>query len=147
MKRINFNQRPTPVARGSSRATCKISLNACGDWWWLCLYPLVSPTWLYSESVAFLCPLRSHYHAISSGVNHNATAREQLLPSPSLAGSQTWVSSTTRGQRLTFGGQPLLPHSMCRAQGWGHLRANLGFGVFWFIPPLLSKSIFGQSPI
>ena len=38
----------------------------------------------------------------------------QHFPSPSLAGSQTWVSSTTRGRRLTFGGQPLLPHSMGR---------------------------------
>ena len=54
----------------------------------------------------------------------------QHIPSPSLAGSQTWVSSTTRGRRLAFGGQPHLPHSMGREQGWGHLRANLGFGVF-----------------
>ena len=52
----------------------------------------------------------------------------QHIPSPSLAGSQTWVSSTTRGRRLTFGGQSLLPHSMGREQGWGHLRANPGFG-------------------
>ena len=29
--------------------------------------------------------------------------RWQLLTSPSLAGSQTWVSITTRGRRLTFG--------------------------------------------
>ena len=35
--------------------------------------------------------------------------RWQLLSSPSLVGSQTWVSSTTRGRRLTFGGQPLYP--------------------------------------
>ena len=59
----------------------------------------------------------------------------QHFPSPSLAGSQTWVSSTTRGRRFAFGGQPLLPHSMGREQGWGHLRATPGFGVFWFIPP------------
>ena len=71
----------------------------------------------------------------------------QHIPSPSLAGSQTWASSTTRGRRLTFGGQPLLPHSMGRKQGEGHLRANLGFGVFWFIPPFLSKPIFGQPPL
>ena len=71
----------------------------------------------------------------------------QHIPSPSLAGSQTWVSSTTRGRRLAFGGQPLLPHSMGREQGWGHLRATPGFGVFWFIPPLLSKPIFGQPPL
>ena len=70
----------------------------------------------------------------------------QHLPSPSLAGSQTLVSSTTRGRRLTFGGQPLLPHSMGKEQGWGYLRVTPGFGVFWFIP-LLSKPIFGQPPL
>ena len=32
MKRINFNQRPTPVARGSSRATCE---NSTKHMWWL----------------------------------------------------------------------------------------------------------------
>ena len=32
-------------------------------------------------------------------------------------------------------GHPLLPHSMGREQGWGHLRANPWFRVFWFIPP------------
>ena len=48
-------------------------------------------------SLQSLCP------ALSSGVNHNASARRRLLPSPSLACSQTWVSSTTRGRRLTLG--------------------------------------------
>ena len=71
----------------------------------------------------------------------------QHFPFLSLAGSQTWASSTTRGRRLTFGGHPLLPHSMGREQGWGHLRAIPGFGVFWFIPLLLSKPIFGQPPL
>ena len=60
-----------------------------------------------------------------------------LPPSPSLVGSQTWVASTTRGRRLIFGGHPQLLHSMGSEQGWDHLRANLGFGVFWFIPSLL----------
>ena len=109
MKRINFNQRPTPVARGSSRATYKNSLNACGNWCRLFLFPLVSPTWLCSESVVFLCPFQSLYHVLSSGVNHNANDRGWLLPSPSLADSQTWVSSTTRGRRFAFWGLPLYP--------------------------------------
>ena len=43
----------------------------------------------------------------------------QHIPSPSLAGSQTWVSSTTRGRRFAFEGQPQLPHSMGREQGMG----------------------------
>ena len=35
MKGINFNQRPTPVARWSPEPHAKIPLNACGNWWWL----------------------------------------------------------------------------------------------------------------
>ena len=30
-----------------------------------------------------------------------------------------------------------LPHQWVGSQGLGHLRANLGFGIFWLIPPLL----------
>ena len=62
--------------------------------------------------------------------------RWQLLPSPSLAGSQTWcpVPPVVEGWHS---GQPLIPHSMGKEQGWGHLRANPGFGVLWIIPPLL----------
>ena len=36
---------------------------------------------------------------------------------------------------------------MGREQEWGHPRATPGFGVFWFIPPLQSKPIFGQPPL
>ena len=129
------------VARGSSRATCE---NSTKRMWWL-VVTVVCTLWFLRPDIArsllfYLCPLQSLCHALSS-------ARRQHFPSPSLAGSQTWVSSTTRGRRLTFGGQPLLPHSMGREQGWGHMRANPGFGVFWFIPPLLSKPIFGQPPL
>ena len=35
--------------------------------------------------------------------------------------------------KIIIRGQPLLPHSISREQGWGHLIATLGFGVFWFI--------------
>ena len=112
----------------------------------------VCTLWFLRPDVArsllwYLCPLQSLCHALSSGVNHIASARRQHFPSPSLASSQTWVSSTTRGRRLTFGGQSLLPHSMDREQGCSRLRANPGFGVFWFILPLLSKPIFGQPPL
>ena len=94
-----------------------------------CVYTL----WFLRPDVArsllwYLCPLQSLCHALSSRVNHNASARRQHFSSPSLAGSQTWVSSTTRGRRLTFGGQPLLLHSMGKEQGWGHLRATPGLG-------------------
>ena len=71
------------------------------------------------------------------GVNHNVTTRTWLLSSPSFVDSQTWVSSTTRGQRLTFRGQPPYLIQWVGLQGWSHLRANPGFEEFWFIPPLL----------
>ena len=103
---------------------------------------------LYARSLLFcLCPFLSLCHVLSSRIKHNAFSRGWLLSSPSLACSHIWASSTIRGRRLTFWGQPLLLHSMGREQGWGHLRANLRFRVFWFIPLLLSKPIFGQPPL
>ena len=108
--------------------------------WFLCLM-LLGVSWnAFVPSRAFI--LRSPLELIIMPL-----LGWQHLSSPSLAGSQTWVSSTTRGRRLAFGGQPLLLHSMGREQGWDHLRATQGFGVFWFIPPLLSKPIFGQPPL
>ena len=113
-----------------------VSMSACPLWF---LQPFCAWSLLFC-----LCPFLSHCPTLSSRIKHKAFSRGQLLSTPSLAGSQTWVSSTTRGRRLTFGVQPLPPHSMGREQGWVHLRANLGFGVFWFISLLLSKPIFGQ---
>ena len=148
MRRINFNKRPTPVARDPPEPHAKIPLNACSDWCRLCLFPLVSPTWLCSESVVMPLSLQSLCHALSSGVSHNATAR--------MAASSTSVHFWQPDLAFQYHpwpkveilrGQPLLPHSMDRAQGWGHLRATPEFGVFWFIPPLLSKPIFGQPPL
>ena len=135
MKGINFNQSPTHLASGSSRATCENSTERM----WKLVVTVPVPSGFSDLMVLgvcneFLCPLQSLCHALSSGVNNNTTARMAASPSPSLAGSQTRVSITTRGRRLTFERQPLLPHSMGREQGWGHLGANLGFGIFWFIP-------------
>ena len=142
---LNFNQKPTPVARDPPEPHAKIPLNEFGDWWWLCLYPLVSPPDCARSLLRCLCHLQSLCHELSSKVNHKTTARRQFLPSPPLTGSHTWcpVPPWFRVVR----GQSLLPHSMGREQGWDHLRANPGFGVFWFIPPLLSKPIFGQPPL
>ena len=148
MKRINFNQRPIPEARGYSRATCENSTKRM----WRLVVTVSVPSGFSDLILLGVCCDAS----VSSRVFVMRSPLEliimpllgwQLLPSPSLTGSHTWVSSTTRGRRLTFGEQPLLPHSMGREQGWGHLRANLGFGVFWFIPPLLSEPIFGQPPL
>ena len=78
MRSINFNQRPTPLARWSSRATC-------GNWCRLCQFPLVSPTWLFSESVEMPLSLQSLCPALSSGVSDNVTVRgsfSHLRPLP-----------------------------------------------------------------
>ena len=50
-----------------------------------------------------LCPFLSLFPALSSRIKHNAFSRGRLLSSPLLAGSQTWVSSTTSDRRLAFG--------------------------------------------
>ena len=98
------------------------------------LYPLVSHAWLCSESVVPLS-LQSLCHALSSGANHNSTARRWLLSSPSLAGSHTWCPIPPWFRVIR--GWPLYPIQWVESQGWDHLRANLGFGEFWFILPLL----------
>ena len=85
---------------------------------WL-ISPLVS-SWLPLKYVS-LGPLRSLCHALSSGVNLKHMGR--LLPSPSLVGSQTWVSRTARGLRFTFEGQFLTPFNGLRAR-MEPLRAN-----------------------
>ena len=138
MKRINFNQRPTPVARGSSRDTCD---NSTERMWELVLTESV-PSGFSDLIVLGVCcnayvPSRAFVKRSPLELVIMPLLGWQLLPSSSLAGSQTRVSSTTRGRRLTFERHPLLLHSMGIEQGWDHLRANPGFGVFWFIPLLL----------
>ena len=136
MKGINFNQRSTPVARGSSRATCENSTERMWE-----LVSTVSVPSGFSDLIVLgvCCDASVSFRAFVMRSPLELIIMPllgwQLLPSPSLVGSQTWVSSTTRGRRLTIGGQPLLLHSMGRKQGWDHLRANPGFGEFWFIPP------------
>ena len=135
-------------SQGSSRATCENSTKRTWIWWWLWSVPSGFSTWCCSESVVSTSvPSRAFVLRSPLELIIMTLPGWQHFPSSSLAGSQTWVSSTTRGRRLIFGGQSHLPHSMGREQGWGHLRANPGFGVFWFIPPLLSKPIFGQPPL
>ena len=52
-----------------------------------------------------------------------------------------------RGRRLAFGGAVALPYSKGSAQGWGSPESYSGVWGYWFIPPLLSKPIFGQPPL
>ena len=49
--------------------------------------------------------------------------------------------------KVRFGGQPPHPIQWARPQGWGHLRANPWFRVFWFISSLLAEPIFSQPPL
>ena len=51
-----------------------------------------------------------------------------------------------RGRRLAFGGQWFNPIQRGQPKDEGRPRATPGFGGYWFIPPLLSKPIFGQPP-
>ena len=104
MKRINFNQRPTPVARKFSRATCENSTKRM----WQMVVTVSVPSGFSSLILLGVCcqssvlsrafVLRSPLELIIMPL-----LGWQLLSSPSLAGSQTWVSSTTRGRRLIFG--------------------------------------------
>ena len=147
MKRINFIQRPTPAARGP-RATRK---NSTKRMWWL-VVTVVCTLWflrliLLGVCWKFLCPLQSLCPALSSGVNHNATARMAALHIYFPCRQPDLGVQYHPWSKVDIRGQPHLPHSMGSEQGWGHLRANPGFGVFWFIPPLLSKPIFGQPPL
>ena len=52
MKRINFNQRPTPVARGSSRATCE---NSTKRMWWLVVTVVCTLLWFLRLMLLGVC--------------------------------------------------------------------------------------------
>ena len=147
MRRINFNQRPTTVARGSSRATYDNSIKRM----WELVSTVSAPSGfsdlICSESVVNPLSSSEPLSCASSGVSHNATARIAASPisvscrQPDLGVQyHPWSKVDIRGTASTT-------HSMGREQGWDHLSANPGFGVFWFIPPLLSKTILGQPPL
>ena len=153
MKGINFNQRPTPVARGSPRATCENSTERM----WELVVTVVCTLWflrLMLLGVCWISSVPSRAFVLRSPLELIIMPRARMAALPiSVPCRQPdlRVSSTTPDLSITvegsFGGQPLIPHSMGIEQGWGHLRATPGFGVFWFIPPLLSKPIFGQPPL
>ena len=108
MKRINFNQRPTSVARGSSRATCENSTKHM----WRLVSTVSVPSGFSDLILLGVCckssvlsrafVLRSPLELIIMSL-----IGWQLLPSPSLTGSHTWcpVPPWFRVVR----GQPLLP--------------------------------------
>ena len=108
------------------------------------------PLWFLQPYVSGVCCIAS----VSSGV-FVLRSPPELSIMPSTEGSFSHLRplpAATPGVQYhrglgLFGGQPLLLHSMGREQGWVYLRATPEFGVFWFIPPLLSKPIFGQPPL
>ena len=116
MKGINFNQRPTPVAKGSSRATCENSTERMWE-----LVSIVSVLSGFSDLIVFgVCCGAS----VSSGAFVMCSPLELVIMLLLGWQSQTWLSNH-HGRRLIFGGSLF---SMGREQGWDHLRANLGFG-------------------
>ena len=84
-----------PRSQGSSRTTCE---NSTKRMWWLVMtlsIPSVSPTWSARSLLPILCHLQSLCPALSSGVNHNATARMAASPTSVPYRQPHLVSSTT----------------------------------------------------
>ena len=148
MKGINFNQRPTPIARGSSRAPCE---NSTKRMWGLVLTVSVPSSFsvlmLLGVCCDCLCPSRGFVLRSPLELIIMPTARMAALPTSVSCRQPDLSVQYHPWSKVDIRGQPHLSHSMGREQGWGHLRATTGFGVFWFIPPLLSKPIFGQPPL
>ena len=102
----------------------------------LCL-PEFSQSLVPSRAVVLCSPL---------GLSINAFRRGSFFTPQSLAGSQNWVSSTTSGQRVTFGDCLHTLFKGTRAKDrttWELIRG----WVFWFIPLLLAEPIFCQPPL
>ena len=104
MKGINFNQRPTPVAKGSSRAICEDSIERMWELMSTVSVPSGFSILIVVLGVCCNSSVPSRAFAMSSPLELiiMPLLRWQLLSSPSLAGIQTLVSNTTRGRRLTF---------------------------------------------
>ena len=96
--------RGQPCSQRSSRATCENSTKRM----WKIGVDYVCSLWFLRLDCArsllrCLCSFRAFVMRSPLELVIMPLLGWQLLPSPSLAGSQTWVSSTTRGRRLTFG--------------------------------------------
>ena len=73
-------------------------------------------------------PLRAVVQRSPLGQSIKTFSRGSFSSPQSFAGSKTWVSSTTHGQRITFRGQSLHLIQWMRSKWWDHLRANPGLG-------------------
>ena len=79
-------------------------------------------------------------------VNLSPLGGDDTSSSPPLAGSQT-LWPVPPWSRVSIRGQWLNPIQRGQPKDEGRPRATPGFGGYWFIPPLLSKPIFGQPPL
>ena len=68
--------------------------------------------------LSFLCPLQSLFYALSSGVSHNTTARIAASPISVPYRQPDLSVQYHQCSKVDIRGQPLLPHSMGREQGW-----------------------------
>ena len=110
-------------------------------------------SWLVLNSAHLSSPSQWLCPALSSVIKLSAFTRRWLLPSPSLAGSQTLVSSTTSGLRL-FGGQLLYPIEWAKSKDMAIRELIRGLGYFGHPSPpggslsptnLLYRENFSQS--
>ena len=112
-----------PRQGGSLRAT----LNSREH---LSLFPLVSPA-LNMSGVCCSASVPSRVFVMRSPLEISImpSDEEWLLPTPSLAGSQTWMSSTTRGRRLTLGESLYYPIQWVESKDWAtrELIRDLGY--------------------
>ena len=113
------------------------STKACGNWWWLCLYPLVSST-NYARSLLSFSVLSRAFvmnslleliisPLLGDDFSHLCplpAAKPECPVQPAVEG---WHSEDSHHYPIQWVGP----------QGWGYLRASPGFREFWFILLLL----------
>ena len=128
MQGINFNQRPTSIARWATPNmvnSCSVGSISARSLW----FPQPH---LLGVCCSSSVPSRAFCPVFSSRVKHNANLQEVTSLNSSPYRQPHLVSSTT----VVYGYSGRSVHAPFNELGWGHLRTNLGFGVFWFIPPV-----------
>ena len=93
-----------------------------------------------------LVPLSVFVMRSPAEVNLSPLGGDDTSSSPPLAGSQTWWP-VPPWSKVSIRGQWPYPIQRVQPKDEGRPRATPGFGGYWFIPPLLSKPIFGQPPL
>ena len=145
MQGINFNQRSTSKKGRSPEPHLTVEIHVV--WWASRLVPSgFSNPFMSRVCCCASVPSRVFVMCSPLELSIKPSAEDWLLPFRPLPAARSAVQYHP-WSKVDIRGQPLQLHSMGREQGWDHLRANPWFGVFWFIPTLLSKPIFGQPPL